>query len=205
MKMEVKISKKPVDYTESMKILEQRVEDVYLSKKEELLWILEHDVTYTSGTSGNNIDVIDKNLNIIKTNRGGKITVHSPGQKIVYFVINLNKRGKDIRKLVRKVENCIIKILSNYNVKTYSDAKNIGIWLRIKGKEKKVAAIGIKVKKWIAYHGFSINIKNDLNLYNKIIPCGIKDKGVISIFKFNKEKCKDINKIITEEFLNIFP
>ena len=203
--MEVKISKKPVDYNKSMKILEQRVEDVYLSRKDELLWILEHNVTYTSGTSGNDIDVIDKNLNIIKTNRGGKITVHSPGQKIVYFVINLNKRGKDIRKLVRKVENCIIKILSNYNVKTYSDAKNIGIWLSIKGKEKKVAAIGIKVKKWIAYHGFSINIKNDLNLYNKIIPCGIKDKGVINIFKFNKKKCKNINKVITQEFLNIFP
>ena len=116
MNIEVKNSVKPVDYNESMKILERRVEEVLLGKKNELLWILEHNTVYTAGTSSNDGDLIDKSTKVIKTNRGGKHTLHSPGQKIIYFVLNLNKRGKDIRKLVTNVENCIIDILLYHGV-----------------------------------------------------------------------------------------
>ena len=111
MTIEVKISVKPIDYIKSVNILEQRVRDVFLGKKDELLWILEHNPVYTAGTSSKNTDLLNKNINVVKTNRGGKHTYHGPGQKIVYFVLNLNKREKDIRKLINKIENCIIAIL----------------------------------------------------------------------------------------------
>ena len=204
MKIEVKISIKPIDYIKSMEILEQRVADVYLGKKDELLWLLEHNPVYTAGTSSKNEDLLDKNINVIKTNRGGKHTFHGPGQKIVYFVLNLNKREKDIRKLVTKIENCIIKVLKEYNIVSYPDKKNIGIWVEKNNKSEKISAIGLKVKKWVAYHGFSLNINNDLSQYDKIIPCGIKNKGITSLKKNGINCYKSINKIIVNEFLNIF-
>jgi len=204
MNIEVKNSIKPVDYIDSMKILEQRVKDVSLGKKKELLWVLEHNSVYTAGTSSNNKDLIDKNLQVIKTNRGGKYTHHSPGQKIIYFVLNLNNRKKDIRSLINKIETCIIQILKEYNIESYNDSKNIGIWVNKKKKSKKIAAIGIKVKKWIAYHGFSLNVCNDLSKYKGIVPCGIKDKGITSLKEMGINNYRDIEKVIIRNFLNIF-
>ena len=192
MNIEVKNSVKPVDYIESMKILEQRVVDVNLGKKSELLWILEHNTVYTAGTSANEIDLIDKNVKPIKTNRGGKYTLHSPGQKVVYFVLNLNKRKKDIRFLVQKIEECIIKILEEYKIKSYPDKKNIGIWIKNESQVMKIAAIGIRVRRWVAYHGFSINVSNNLEDYKKIIPCGLDNNKITSI-KNEGNKYKNIN------------
>jgi lipoyl(octanoyl) transferase len=200
MNIEVKNTIKAVDYIESIKLLEKRAEDVSKGNKKELLWVLEHNTVYTAGTSSNEKDLLDKKLNVIKTARGGKHTLHSPGQKIVYFVLDLKKRGKDIRKLINGIENCIINILKNYKIESASDRKNIGIWV----KDKKIAAIGIRVKKWIAYHGFSINVSNDIDLYKKIIACGIKNKGITSIKDLNIKNYNDIDKIIINEFLNIF-
>jgi len=205
MNIEVKNTVKPVDYTESMKILENRVEDVYLGKKDEFLWILEHKTVYTAGASSNEKDLLDKNIKVVKTNRGGKHTLHNPGQKVIYFVLNLNKRGKDIKKLIDKIETCIIEILLEYKIKSYADKKNIGIWVGNKNNSKKIAAIGIKVKKWIAYHGFSINVSNDLSKYRGIIPCGIKDKGITTFKELGATNYNNINKVIIKKFLNIFP
>ena len=204
MNIEVKNSIKPVDYIESMKILEQRVKDVSLGKKEELLWVLEHKSVYTAGTSANKKDLLDKNLQIIKTNRGGKYTHHSPGQKIIYFVLNLNNRKKDIRNLIDKIESCIIQILKEYNIESYNDSKNIGIWVNKEKKTKKIAAIGIRVKKWIAYHGFSLNVCNDLSKYKGIVPCGIKDKGITSLKEMGINNYRNIETVIIRNFLNIF-
>ena len=204
MNIEVIKSIKSVDYTKSMKILEKRVHDVFLGKKDELLWILEHNSVYTAGTSSKNIDLLDKNLKVIKTNRGGKHTYHGPGQKVVYFVLNLNKREKDIRKLVNKIENCIMDVLNEYNIESYPDRNNIGIWVDDKNKSKKIAAIGIRVKKWVAYHGFSLNISNDLSKYNGIIPCGIKDRGITNFKKLGVNNHKNLEKIIINKFLNTF-
>ena len=205
MNIEVKISEKLVDYIDSMKILEKRVEDVFSGKKKELLWILEHKTVYTSGITGNDNDLLDKKIKVIKTNRGGKHTLHSPGQKVIYFVLDLNKRNKNIHLLVRKIENCIIEILNEYKIKSYPDKKNIGIWIKQNNKSNKIAAIGIRVKKWIAYHGFALNISNDLTKYNGIIPCGLKNKGVTSFKKLGVNDVSNINDIITKKFLNIFP
>ena len=204
MNIEVINSIKSVDYTKSMKILEKRVHDVFLGKKDELLWILEHNSVYTAGTSSKNIDLLDKNLKVIKTNRGGKHTYHGPGQKIVYFVLNLNKREKDIRKLVNKIENCIMDVLNEYNIESYPDRNNIGIWVDDKNNSEKIAAIGIRVKKWVAYHGFALNISNDLSKYNGIIPCGIKDRGITNFKKLGVNNHKNLEKIIINKFLNTF-
>ena len=204
MNIEVKNSVKPIDYNESMKILEKRVHDVYLGNKDGFLWIVEHNPVYTAGTNSSDIDLLNKDLKVIKSNRGGKHTHHGPGQKVVYFVLNLNKREKDIRKLVNKIENCIINILKEYKISSYRDNKNIGIWVGNKKNSMKIAAIGIRVKKWIAYHGFALNVSNDLSKYNEIIPCGVNDKGITNLKDMGVSNFTNINKIIIKNFLNIF-
>ena len=204
MNIEVKNSIKPVDYIDSMKILEKRVNDVFSSRKDELLWILEHNTVYTAGTSSNEKDLIDKNIHVIRTNRGGKHTLHSPGQKVIYFVLNLNKRKKDIRVLINKIENCIMEILNEYKIKSYPDKKNIGLWVGNKGNSMKIAAIGIRVKRWVAYHGFALNVSNDLSKYKRIVPCGIRDKGITNLQEMGVKDFNNINEIIAKKFLNIF-
>ena len=205
MNIEVKNSVKPVDYNKSIEILERRVKEILLGKKNELLWILEHNTVYTAGASSQNKDLIDKSLKVIKTKRGGKHTLHSKGQKVIYFVLDLNKRGKDIRQFVKKIENCIMDILKEFNVNSYTDKKNIGIWVNEKNSSKKIAAIGIKVKRWIAYHGFSLNISNDLSLYKGIVPCGIRDKDITSLEEIGITKHANISNVIIKNFLNTFP
>ena len=204
MKIEIKKSVKCLDYDVAIKFLEKRVEDVINGKKPELLWILEHKPIFTAGTSYKENEILNKSINLIKTSRGGKITYHGPGQKVVYFVLNLNKRGKNIRKLVNEIECCIINILKEYKIKSYTDRKNIGIWVGNKNNSMKIAAIGIRIKKWVAYHGFSLNVCNDLSEYKGIIPCGIKDRGITSLKDMGIKNYEDIEKIIIKKFLNIF-
>ena len=199
--MEIKKSIKPVNYIEALKFLEDRAVKINKNEANELIWILEHPSIFTAGTSFSKNDILDKSINIIKTTRGGKITWHGPGQLICYLVINLNNRKKDIRKFVNILENSIIETLSEYGVKSYSDRKNIGIWVNRNKKREKVAAIGIKVKKWIAYHGFSLNISNDLSNYKKIVPCGIKDKSITSLKEINN---KDYNRISEKIIKNLY-
>ena len=204
MNIEVKYSTKSIDYSESMKILEKRVQEVHEGKKGELLWLLEHNPVYTAGTSSKNSDLLDKKINVIKTDRGGKHNYHGKGQKIIYFVLDLNKRGKDIRKLITKIENCIIEVLKEYKIDSYADRKNIGIWVGKKNNSMKIAAIGIRVKRWVAYHGFALNVSNNLSHFEKIIPCGIKNKKVTSLKKLGIKNYQNIDNIITKKFLNIF-
>ena len=177
MSIEIKISKKRIPYKMAMLYLNKRVEEVKYGKNRELLWILEHPTTYTAGVSYDKKEIIDKNIRVIQSNRGGKITLHNPGQKIIYFVIDLNNRKKDIRKLINILESSIINFLKIFKIKSQKDKKNIGIWVN----NKKIAAIGIRVSRWIAYHGCSINISNDLSQYLKIIPCGLSNKKITSV------------------------
>ena len=204
MTIEVKISVKPIDYLKSMEILEERVIDVLNEKKDEFLWIIEHNPVYTAGTSSKKADLLDKKIKVIKTNRGGKHTYHGPGQKVVYFVLNLNKRGKDVKKLIYNVEECIINILKEYKIKSFADKKNIGIWTNQKNNPLKIGAIGIRIKKWVAYHGFAINVSNNPILYKGIVPCGIKDKGITTMKEMGVVKFDNINEIIKNNFLNTF-
>ena len=204
MAIEVKKSNKLIDYHVALKFLDKRVEDVINRKKPELLWILEHKPIFTAGSNSKENEILNKRIKVSKTSRGGKITYHGPGQKVVYFVLNLNERGKDIRKLIKHIENCIIKILKGYGINSFNDKKNIGIWVNLNGNVKKVAAIGIRVKRWIAFHGFSINISNDLKVYKNIIPCGIYDKGITNLYSVKKNNYKYINQKIVDNFLRVF-
>ena len=202
MKIEIKKSIKPVNYLDALKFLERRVAEINKNEANELIWLLEHPSTFTAGTSFNKSDILDKSIDIIKTSRGGKITWHGPGQLICYLAINLNNRKKDIRKFLNIIENSIILSLKSFGIQSYSDRKNIGIWTKINNKEKKVAAIGIKVKKWITYHGFSININNDISNYKKIIPCGIKNKDVTTLKEINNQNYNDLSVEIIKNLIN---
>ena len=204
MSIEIKISKKPIEYNKAINYLEKRVKSVKENNGDELLWILSHPSTYTAGISSKNTEILDKKINVIKTNRGGKITWHGPGQKIFYFVINLSKRDKDIRKFINNIEKIIIKTLKEYKIDSFADRKDVGIWVKKKNKILKIAAIGVKVRKWIAYHGFSVNINNDLQKYNKIIPCGIKKRGLTSLSKIKKQSYKTFEKKLIKNFFKIF-
>jgi lipoyl(octanoyl) transferase len=201
MNIEIKITKKPVEYNKAITFLENRLIKLKNNKANELIWILEHPNTYTAGISYSDNEILDKNIKIIKTSRGGKVTWHGPGQKICYFVIDLNRRKKDIRKFISILEKTIIETLKEYKIQSYSDKKNIGIWINHDNQVKKVAAIGVRVKKWIAYHGFSININNNLNEYKKIIPCGIKDKKVTNLKQIKNQKYKNFEKKIIKNFI----
>ena len=201
MNIEIKKTEKPIKYMDAINFLEKRLSDINSNKASELIWILEHKDIYTAGTRYKETEIIDKSIKITKTNRGGKITYHGPGQLICYFVINLNKRGKDIRKFISLIEDTIINTLNLYKIKTYADKENIGIWYKDKMKDKKVAAIGVRVSKWIAYHGFSINISNDLEKYNAIIPCGIKDKGVTNLKKISNRDFSNLKDDLIKNFV----
>ena len=200
MNIEIKKSTKPVNYTEAIKFLEARLLDIHKNQAKDLIWILEHEEIYTAGTSFKEEEILNKNINLINTNRGGKITYHGPGQLICYFVIDLKQRQKDIRKFITLIEKTIIESLFEYNIKSFGDLKNIGIWINDKNYTKKVAAIGIRISKWIAYHGFAININNNLNKYKDIIPCGVLDKGVTNLKEINNQDYKKLENIIIDKF-----
>ena len=201
MKIEIKKSIKPVEYKEAIDFLEKRLIQINQKKKTELIWILEHPSIYTAGTSYNENEILDKSIYVIKTNRGGKITYHGPGQTICYFVIDLNKRKKDIRKFTITIENTIIQTLKEYQINSFNDRDNIGIWVNHENKIKKIAAIGIKVSRWIAYHGFAINVNNNLKNYNKIIPCGIKNKSVSNLKIIKDQNYDELNNKIINNFV----
>jgi lipoyl(octanoyl) transferase len=201
MTIEIKKSIKPVKYVEAINFLEERLIGIHNKKKGDLIWILEHEEIYTAGSNYKEDEVLNKNIKLIKTNRGGKITYHGPGQLIFYFAIDLNQRQKDIRKFITLIEKTIIESLYEFNIKSFGDPKNIGIWVNDKNDIKKVAAIGIRVSKWIAYHGFAININNDLTKYQNIIPCGITDKGVTNLKSINNQNFNILSDVIIDNFI----
>ena len=202
MDIEIKKSIKPVNYFEAIDLLESRLKNITANKEKELIWILEHPEIFTAGTSYKENEIIDKSIDLLKTNRGGKITYHGPGQLICYFVIDLKKDKKDIRKFISIIEKTIIDTLKFYNIETFADKENIGIWYDNNNNIEKVAAIGVRVSKWIAYHGFSININNDLEKYNAIVPCGIKDKGVTNLKKIKNQDYKEIADKLIKNFIS---
>ena len=197
MNMEIKISNQRIPYKTAMKFLNRRVELIKIGKARDLLWILEHPTIYTAGIRSQNKEILDKKIKIIKTNRGGKITLHNPGQKIVYFAIDLNKKKNDIRNLVSILEKSIIQFLKKYKIKSNADRKNIGIWVN----KKKIAAIGIKISKWVAYHGCSINIKNNLSDYKKIAPCGLDNKKITSLKNEGVNSFLKVNENLKKIFI----
>ena len=201
MNIEIKKSIKPVNYEDAIKDLESRLSLVFNSKDRELIWTLQHNEIYTAGSSYKESEILNKSIKLIKTNRGGKITYHGPGQLICYFVIDLRNKKKDIRNFICIIEKTIIQTLEQFNIKSFADRNNIGVWTKNNKKIEKIAAIGIRVSKWIAYHGFSININNDLNKYKNIIPCGIKDKGVTNLKSIIDQNYSGLDQKIIDNFI----
>ena len=199
MNIEIKKSIKPINYSDAINFLEKRLEDLYNNNDKELIWTLEHNEIFTAGTSYKENEILDNSINLIKSNRGGKITCHAPGQLICYFVLDLRKK-RDIRKFISCIEKSIIETLKDYKIETFSDKDNVGIWHKKNHTINKVAAIGIRIKKWIAYHGFAININNNLDQYKKIIPCGIEDKGVTNLISIADNDYSNLDNLLIEKF-----
>ena len=202
MNIEIKKSQKLVKYEDALRLMEERLLQIDQKKSKDLIWVLEHENIYTAGTSYKENEILDNSIKVFKTNRGGKITYHGPGQLVCYFVIDLKKIKKDIRNFISIIERTIIDSLKSYNINTFSDKENIGIWFDDNSKIKKVGAIGVRVSKWIAYHGFSINIDNDLKKYDAIIPCGIKDKGITNLKTINNQSYADLKDRIIKNFIS---
>ena len=179
--IETKISNNEINYEKAIYFMESRVEEIYKNKSKELLWFLNHNHVITQGTSASNKEILDsKFIKVIKTNRGGKTTYHGPGQRIVYFMLNLNNKKKDIRRFISIVENSLVSFLKNYKVEARSFKDRVGIWVTKNNqitlsKEKKIGAIGLRIKNWVTYHGMSFNINPDLKYYNCIHACGLEE------------------------------
>ncbi len=204
MNIEIKITKKPVNYEKAIKYMEKRLNDILFKNAKDLIWILEHKDIYTAGTSYNENEILDKSLKVKKTNRGGKVTFHGPGQIIFYFVINLNKKKKDIRWFINIIEKTIIQTLSDFKITSKADKKDIGIWIKFNNQERKIASIGIKIKKWVAYHGFALNYSVSIEKFKKIIPCGIKNKSIINLINIKKINYNILkNKLIKNFIYNL--
>ena len=202
MNIEIKKSTKPIKYQNAINELEARLNLVHKKEENELIWILEHEAVFTGGTTYSKKDILDKSIKIYETNRGGKITYHGPGQLMFYFVIDLRNKKKDIRKFISIIEDTIIQTLKKFGIESHADKKNIGIWYNNNGKSEKIAAIGVRISKWIAYHGFCLNIKNDLEPFKKIIPCGVSDKGITNLKKVSKKNFDKIDKMLIRKFIS---
>lgn len=192
---EWKISIPPVDYSNAILGMEQRIADIAKGIKPELIWMLEHPPIYTAGTSANPEELLNREkFPVHKTGRGGKYTYHGPGQLVCYLMVDLKKRNLDIRQYLNLIEGWIIDTLTEFSIKAFADRENVGIWIEQENQKSKIAAIGIRVRKGITYHGFALNVKPDLSHYQGIIPCGIKENGITSIEKLGKQI--SINQII---------
>ena len=205
--IEIKISNEEINYKEAVLFMESKVRDISENHSKELLWFLSHNHIFTQGTSASDDEILNSDvIEVLKTNRGGKTTYHGPGQRIVYFMLNLNNKKKDIRKFISVIENSVIDFLKNYNVEARAFKDRVGIWV-IKNnkmtfdKEKKISAIGLRVKKWITYHGMSFNINPDLKYYNSIHSCGLKEYTNTSL---NELGIKIDQKEFDEGFKKIF-
>ncbi|MDZ4381781.1 MAG: lipoyl(octanoyl) transferase LipB [Parvibaculum sp.] len=183
---EWRISSLPVPYGEAVAEMEARVEAIAEGRARELVWLLEHPPLYTAGTSADARDLIDpKRFPVFKTGRGGQYTYHGPGQRVAYVMLDLNQRGKDVRAFVRGLEQWIVGALGEFGVPAGVREGRVGVWVERKGpgwsREDKIAAIGVKVRKWVSFHGISLNVEPELDHFSGIVPCGIAEHGVTSL------------------------
>ena len=179
------------DYEEALAFMENRVAGIINGAAAECVWLLEHPPLYTSGTSAKAVDLVDPNrFPVYDARRGGEYTYHGPGQRVVYVMLDVGKRGRDVRKFVKDLEHWIIATLDTFNVKGEIRDGRVGVWVQRHDKplqadgsvaEDKIAALGIRLRKWVSFHGLSINVEPDLTHFDGIVPCGIRDHGVTSL------------------------
>ena len=205
--IEWKISSDLIDYEEALKVMEERVDAIHKGTAGELVWLLEHPPLYTAGTSADASDLVDpERFPVYDAGRGGQYTYHGPGQRVAYFMLDLNKRGKDVRKFVSNLEELIIDTLAHFKIKGERRSDRVGVWVdHGNGQEEKIAAIGIRIKKWVTFHGIAINVEPDLSHFSGIVPCGIAEHGVTSITALGvSATMEDVDSQIFKSFETIF-
>lgn len=200
------LDKKTIDYLDSIEFMEKKIEDIHKNNCKEFLWFLEHDNIYTAGTSAKQKDLINSNkFKVYKSSRGGQYTYHGPGQRVVYLMLNLRKKGYDIRKFISLIEEWIIKSLKDIDVNAVNDKNHVGIWIKDKNSLKKISSIGLRVRKGITFHGISINLNPNLENFKGINPCGNDPKDVTSLEEIGlKNKIKKFDQVLIKNFSTVF-
>ncbi len=206
MNIEWRQSVSPIDYAAAVSEMEERVAAIREGRAPELIWLLEHPPIYTAGTSSKPGDLLDPDrFPVFETGRGGEHTYHGPGQRVVYLLLDLKARDGDVRGHVKRLEQWIIDSLEMLGVKGERREGRVGIWVSREGREDKVAALGVRVRKWVTYHGISINLAPDLSHYQGIVPCGISGHGVTSLKDLgNPATMGDLDLALAKTFQNIF-
>ena len=213
MKMEWKTSKDPVAYPDALEFMNGRVDEIYEGREQECVWLLEHPPLYTAGTSAKSDDLLDPRFPVFETGRGGEYTYHGPGQRVAYVMMDLRKRQSkpDIKKYVWQLEEWIIQTLSEFGVKGERRCGRVGIWVDmvpyggLPGQESKIAAIGVRIRRWVTLHGIAINVNPDLSHFGGIVPCGIAEHGVTSLKALGKNVSLDeLDVVLKEKFQAAF-
>jgi lipoyl(octanoyl) transferase len=185
--IEWRVSPGLTPYAEALATMEARAAAVLAGEARELIWLLEHPPIYTAGTSAVASDLIDARFPVVATGRGGKYTYHGPGQRIVYLVLNLNARGRDVRCFVHAVEGWVIAALAELGVSAFRAEGRVGIWTRDGGAEAKIGAIGVRVRRWVTLHGLAVNVAPDLSHFSGIVPCGLPEFPVTSLAELGRD------------------
>ena len=212
--VEWRISDGPVDYQGAVDWMENRVNAVHAGTADECVWLLEHPALYTAGASADPKDLIRQDLPVFETRRGGQYTYHGPGQRVVYAMLDLNKRGRDVRAFVRAMEAWVIQTLDQFQIRAERREGRVGVWVVRPEKppgpdgqpaEDKIAAIGIRLRRWVSFHGLSINVEPDLSHYAGIIPCGIAEHGVTSLVDLGLPvTMSDVDLALQRTFREVF-
>lgn len=205
--MEWKFSDELVEYEDAISFMENRVAAIRAGAADELVWFLEHPPLYTAGTSAKAADLLNPRFPVFDTGRGGQYTYHGPGQLVAYVMLDLKKRGPepDLKKYIHNLEEWIIRSLEQLGVKGERREGRVGIWVDEKGRESKIAAIGVRVRHWVSYHGISLNIDPDLSHFSGIVPCGIAEHGVTSLQALGRIASQaQVQKVMQNQWSEIF-
>ncbi len=205
--MEYKISDVPVEYKDAVSFMENRVAAIREGVTDDLIWFLEHPPLYTAGTSAKASDLREARFPVFETGRGGQYTYHGPGQLVAYVMLDLKKRGSepDIKRYIHNLEQWIINSLAELGVSSERREGRVGIWVNHNGREEKIAAIGVRVRHWVTYHGISLNIDPDLSHFGGIVPCGISEHGVCSLRSLGVTvSTSEVEKILKKQWVSVF-
>jgi lipoyl(octanoyl) transferase len=209
--VEWRISDAPVAYPDAVAAMEQRVAAIATGEAAELVWLLEHPSLYTSGTSGKSADLLEPRFPVFQTGRGGQLTYHGPGQRVAYVMLDLKRRQPDVRAYVAGLEEWIIRTLSSFNVRGERREDRVGVWVKRpdkgEGFEDKIAAIGVRLKRWVSFHGIAINVEPDLSHFSAIVPCGVADPrfGVTSLVDLGHPlSLADVDIALRHAFEDVF-
>jgi lipoyl(octanoyl) transferase len=200
------VSGEPIDYPRAVRFMERRVEAIVAGRAPEAVWLLEHPPIYTYGTSARDDELLDRQrFPVYRAGRGGRVTYHGPGQRVGYVMLDLRGRGSDVRLFVSRVEDWLIRTLATFGIEARRSSGKIGVWVDSGGREAKIGAIGIRVRRWVSFHGFALNVDPDLSHFGGIVPCGLAESEVTSLRKLGVSATMDeVDTALRETFAEAF-